>query len=230
MKYQVKGVQYVNGYKVLNVPDCPRGNPVGSEGWQYEHILLIEEEIGRQITAEECTHHLDGNRGNNRKENLILMTKQSHATLHQWIDRENVPMKPYMQYPSCTICGVTLQGKQVNCCSQQCFNIYRSLNSKIPDKEILQELINNNSFVAIGKMFGVSDNAVRKWCNNYDIPTKKPKKEIVKKPKNDVRRLTSLEKKWIIDNYKPYDKDHGARSLARQLNVAHTTILDVLKA
>ena len=40
----------------------------------------------------------------------------------------------------------------------------------IPTKEVLEGLIYNNSFVAIGKMFGKSDNAVRKWCKKHGLP------------------------------------------------------------
>lgn len=42
-----------------------------------------------------------------------------------------------------------------------------------PSKEELYELIKNNSFVAVGKMFNVSDNAVRKWCKQYGLPSRK---------------------------------------------------------
>ena len=38
-----------------------------------------------------------------------------------------------------------------------------------PTKEELIELNNKYSKVKIGKMFGVSDNAVRKWLKYYDI-------------------------------------------------------------
>ena len=36
----------------------------------------------------------------------------------------------------------------------------------------LKELIRNKSFVSIGKYFGVSDNAIRKWCDSYSLPRK----------------------------------------------------------
>lgn len=42
-----------------------------------------------------------------------------------------------------------------------------------PNKEELLELIKNNSFTDIGKQFGVSDNAIRSWCKNYDLPFRK---------------------------------------------------------
>lgn len=38
--------------------------------------------------------------------------------------------------------------------------------------EELKELIRTKSFVQIGKVYGVSDNAVRRWCKNYNLPTR----------------------------------------------------------
>ena len=49
-----------------------------------------------------------------------------------------------------------------------CYNKSRTKN--IPTKDELFALLSNNSFLAVGKMFNVSDNAVRKWCDNYNIP------------------------------------------------------------
>ena len=42
-----------------------------------------------------------------------------------------------------------------------------------PSREELKELIQKESFVQIGKQFGVTDNAVRKWCVVMDLPSKK---------------------------------------------------------
>lgn len=39
-----------------------------------------------------------------------------------------------------------------------------------PSKEELSELLNNKiSYTKIGLKYGVSDNAVRKWCKKYEI-------------------------------------------------------------
>ena len=44
---------------------------------------------------------------------------------------------------------------------------------KRPERDDLKDLIRNNSFLSIGKQFGVSDNSIRKWCAAYNLPTKK---------------------------------------------------------
>lgn len=41
-----------------------------------------------------------------------------------------------------------------------------------PSKEELQTLIKEKSFVEIGRSYGVSDNAVRKWCKYYGLNIK----------------------------------------------------------
>lgn len=40
-------------------------------------------------------------------------------------------------------------------------------------KEELNKLIHEKSFVEIGRMYNVSDNAIRKWCKLYGLPFKK---------------------------------------------------------
>jgi hypothetical protein len=42
-----------------------------------------------------------------------------------------------------------------------------------PPKEELYALIQTTNFVSLGKTFGVSDNAIRKWCKAYGIPHRK---------------------------------------------------------
>lgn len=34
-------------------------------------------------------------------------------------------------------------------------------------------MIRTDSFVSIGKKYCVSDNAIRKWCKTYNLPSKK---------------------------------------------------------
>lgn len=38
-----------------------------------------------------------------------------------------------------------------------------------PSKERLIDLLKNMSYVSIGKIYGVSDNTIRKWCKKYEI-------------------------------------------------------------
>lgn len=40
------------------------------------------------------------------------------------------------------------------------------------DKDVLYNLLLNNSFSKAGKMFGITDNAIRKYCKKFNIPYK----------------------------------------------------------
>ena len=40
-------------------------------------------------------------------------------------------------------------------------------------RKVLKEKIRTYSFVDIGKEYGVSDTAIKKWCIKYNLPSKK---------------------------------------------------------
>lgn len=46
------------------------------------HVVAMEERLGRRIRDDECIHHIDGNPSNNDIDNLALMTRSAHASLH----------------------------------------------------------------------------------------------------------------------------------------------------
>jgi len=53
-------------------------------------------------------------------------------------------------------------------CGVKCSRL-ASRKCKHPTKRELLALLKNNSFCAIGRLFNVSDNAVRKWAKQYNI-------------------------------------------------------------
>lgn len=171
--YKVIATNYVNGYKILHIPNYPTHTYCGTHGWVYEHIFLMERELGRILKDGEQVHHLDGNRGNNRLENLVVISQGHHVRIHKWMERSGIDNAPYEKYPSCEHCNMTLQYRQIKFCSTECELTVRRSRSNKPSKEELSELSTHLPFTKIGTMFGVSDNAVRKWCKSYEIPYRK---------------------------------------------------------
>lgn len=68
-----------DGYIKIYFPDHPFAT---KDGYVMEHILVMEALIGRHLASDECVHHRNGNRSDNRKENLELMTNKEHMSLH----------------------------------------------------------------------------------------------------------------------------------------------------
>jgi hypothetical protein len=69
-----------SGYVVVNV---------GVRERQYEHILIAEEMLGRKLKYfgqghpdNEVVHHIDCDKQNNSRENLLVCTHSYHTSLH----------------------------------------------------------------------------------------------------------------------------------------------------
>lgn len=171
--------RFLNGYRLI----YKQGHPCSMKskcwnGWIYEHRYLAEDIIGRPLNENEEVHHLDCDRSNNRIENLLVLEKSQHKKIHGWLDRgapvdESYRMNGVNSVKSkvnsyCLVCGATLQQKERNYCSVKCAAKGRQRVER-PNKDELKKLIETHSFLALGKMFGVSDNAVRKWAKKYEL-------------------------------------------------------------
>ena len=55
----------------------------GPHKGRSQHVVLMEERLGRSLMADEVVHHIDGNRTNNEPNNLALMTRSAHTRLHR---------------------------------------------------------------------------------------------------------------------------------------------------
>jgi hypothetical protein len=68
-----------NGYRQLLMPGHPRAD---STGYVMEHIIVWEKASGMQLPHNCCIHHLNGNKSDNRIENLCVMLHSAHTVFH----------------------------------------------------------------------------------------------------------------------------------------------------
>ena len=65
--------EYMNKYKKLRV----------SDRLIDEHRLIMEKCLGRKLLRNEIVHHKDGDKSNNKLENLEIMSRAEHSRKHQ---------------------------------------------------------------------------------------------------------------------------------------------------
>lgn len=56
--------------------------------YRLQHRYIIENSLGRSISRGEVVHHINGDKKDNRLENLMLMSNSEHSRLHAKMRRD----------------------------------------------------------------------------------------------------------------------------------------------
>jgi len=152
--------------------ETSKGNSTRKNGMMLEHRYVISQKFGRPLTSSETVHHRDNDRTNNKIDNLMLFRSLGeHARFHMggiaklendgtYSCEKSVPTQV------CKQCGKLTENKKY--CSYRCSAV-GSRKVERPSREELKIAIQTKSWCTIGREFGVTDNAVRKWAKRYNI-------------------------------------------------------------
>ena len=117
--------------------------------------------------------HVNGVNTDNRIENLRLLCPNCHSQTNTYaglnkgkdnlLKLETKPVKDI-----CPICGVNEKLISSSMCAE-CYHKQERVVDR-PTREELKDLIRVIPFTRIADKFGVTDNAIRKWCDSYNLP------------------------------------------------------------
>lgn len=88
----------------------------------------------------------------------------------------NLKLEPITKTPvlnlKCQHCGKLFHGdKDRKFCSHDCAHAAQRIVLR-PSREILKAEVRQESFLSLSRKYKVSDNAIRKWCKAYNLPSK----------------------------------------------------------
>lgn len=109
----------------------------------------------------------NGEKNYNKAEDYEIEKYFSHLLKNDYENKAEKEVETYL----CIDCGLNIVHEKDKRC-RQCTDKKNRIVER-PTREELKELIRTKSFLQIGKQFGVSDNAIRRWCDSYDLPRKK---------------------------------------------------------
>lgn len=122
--------------------------------------------MGKRISL--ILDHINGVSNDNRLDNLRIVCPNCNATLDTHCGKNkkyNVGRASKKDFCRC--------GKEKYIVSDKCMscnydNVKRKVENR-PSYEILKSEIENSNYCAVGRKYGVSDNAVRKWVKSYEL-------------------------------------------------------------
>lgn len=123
---------------------------------------------GKELTL--TLDHINGINNDDRLENLRWVCPNCDRQLDTFCGknkRKNKINKINQNF--CIECGKEISANAKRC--NKCAHILKQKANRPSAEELTKILIENNgNFTKVGQIFNVTDNSIRKWCKNYNIP------------------------------------------------------------
>jgi very-short-patch-repair endonuclease len=167
---EIDGEQHYVDKKIVE-SDKRRNKYLKDRGWivyrvRWSHFVRLTKDFRKTVVQE--IKSLVSN---------IKISESEIKKLNQKILEISEERYSNRKIKECSVCSIKISksaNKCIKCANKEKIGKYRKVER--PTKEELEKLINSMSWVAIGRKYNVSDNAVRKWARSYGIEWKKRKK------------------------------------------------------
>lgn len=82
------------------------------------------------------------------------------------------PLNPYRKSSYCKNCGKLITNNTIHQLCRECYTKSTRITTRPSKEDLYQYLLSiNGNFTEAGRHFNVSDNAIRKWCKYYNLPS-----------------------------------------------------------
>lgn len=215
-KTLVRGKRYYptcDGYVRIKCPDHPYAER--RTGYVLLHRVKVENSLGRYLSPDELVHHKNEDPSDNRLCNLKVTDRVSHSEHHHPpIKRppkgELKKMLASYSIPKVAIyydAAITTVRKWIKKYGLTVPKAGTWKTKKRVPKELLIELLSNNSVPATAKKLGIGAGLVRKWMKYHEVNGRSQERErtVRRRPtRKELEKsvwdapLTSLAKRWGI--------------------------------
>ncbi len=125
---------------------------------------------GKELTL--ILDHINGINNDDRLENLRWVCPNCNQQL-ETTGSKNPNRKIFAKKYYCIDCGKEISKLSIRCISCDAKHKIVPLADMPVTREELKSLIRTKPFTQIGTQFNVTDNAVRKWCDKFNLPRRK---------------------------------------------------------
>lgn len=123
---------------------------------QRVHRTLMEQHLGRKLATDEHVHHINGNKQDNRLENLVVLSASEHHKMH--------PTQGHGLTKDCAVCGKSFKTKPSDInnrkyCSHTCY--FEDKRSRKKPVEVKERI--GKGYKRVIRQFTMDGALVREW-------------------------------------------------------------------